>query len=131
VKLKFWSVVVSRLPANAMALYPFMLFKSKSLKSDDLIINHEKIHFKQQQELLILPFYILYLLQYLVNRLKYKNHQQAYLNICFEQEAYTNDRNMDYLHGRKPYAWIHFLKGRPIGSRLDNKSNGKLDQFRK
>jgi hypothetical protein len=108
--MRFMSVVVSRLPANAMALYPFMLFKSGSLKFDGLIINHEKIHFKQQQELLILPFYILYLLHYFANRLKYKNHHQAYMNICFEQEAYANEHDMDYLHKRRPYAWLHFLK---------------------
>src|SRR4051812_5532799 len=99
-KMRFMSVVVSRLPANAMALYPFMLFKSSSLKSDAFIINHEKIHFKQQQELLILPFYILYLLHYLINRLKYKGHHQAYLNICFEREAYANDRDLEYLNRR-------------------------------
>lgn len=112
-KMRFLSVVVSRLPANAMALYPFMLFKSKSLKVNALIINHEKIHFKQQQELLILPFYILYLLHYLINRLKYGNHDAAYLNICFEQEAYAHDREPDYLHKRKPYGWTRFLKRRP------------------
>lgn len=108
--MKFLSVVVSRLPANAMALYPFMLFKSGALKKDALIINHEKIHFKQQQELLILPFYILYLLHYLLNRLKYKNHDQAYQQICFELEAYSHDLDLDYLQKRKPYAWVRFLK---------------------
>jgi hypothetical protein len=108
-KMKFKSVVVSRLPANAMALYPFMLFKSSALKSDALIINHEKIHFKQQQELLIFPFYLLYLLHYLINRLKYRNHHEAYLNICFEREAYANDRDLEYLSKRKLYAWVHFL----------------------
>lgn len=108
-KMQFMSVVVSRLPANAMALYPFMLFKSPSLKFDALIINHEKIHFRQQLELLILPFYLLYLLHYLLNRLKYKDHHQAYLHICFELEAYTNDQNLNYLHKRKPYSWIHFV----------------------
>ena len=109
-KLKFCALVVRSLPANAMALYPFMLFKSKSQQADRLLINHEKIHFRQQLELLILPFYILYLLHYLLNRLKYKNHDQAYMQICFEREAYTYDRDMTYLGKRKPYAWIRFLK---------------------
>jgi hypothetical protein len=109
-KMKYVSFVVAKLPANAMALYPFMLFKSGYLKSDALIINHEKIHFKQQQELLILPFYFLYLLHYLVNRLKFRNHEQAYLNICFEREAYANDGDMQYLQTRKSYAWVRFLK---------------------
>jgi hypothetical protein len=108
-KLKFCAVVVRSLPANAMALYPFMLFKSKLQKTDPLIINHEQIHFRQQLELLILPFYILYLLHYLLNLIRYKNHGQAYMQICFEREAYAHDRNMNYLRTRKPYAWVRFF----------------------
>lgn len=109
-KMKFCAVVVRSLPANAMALYPFMLFKSKLQKADPLIVNHEQIHFRQQLELLILPFYILYLLHYLLNRIRYKNHDQAYMHICFEREAYAHDRDMNYLRTRKPYAWIRFIK---------------------
>jgi hypothetical protein len=108
-KLRYWPVVFTKLPANAMALYPFMLFRTRVLKADALIINHEKIHFRQQLELLILPFYLLYLIHYLFNRFKYPNHDQAYYNICFEREAYSNDRDLSYLHKRRPFAWIRFL----------------------
>lgn len=122
-KLRYLPVVYTKLPANAMALYPFMLLKTKGLKADELIINHEKIHFRQQLELLILPFYLLYLLHYLLNRLKYKNHEQAYYNICFEREAYANDLDLNYLYRRRPYAWLRFLQ-----SRSDNKKGySKLD----
>jgi hypothetical protein len=116
-----------------MALYPFMLFQSKSQQTDLLLINHEKIHFRQQLELLILPFYVLYLFHYLLNRFKYKDHHQAYLHICFEREAYTHDRDMTYLRKRKLYAWVHFLKaGTASRNQLDDeKSNGKFDQFGK
>jgi hypothetical protein len=109
-KLRYLPVVYTKLPANAMALYPFMLFKTKALKADALIINHEKIHFRQQLELLVLPFYLLYLLHYLLNRLKYKDHEQAYFNICFEREAYANDLDLKYLQRRRPYAWLRFLQ---------------------
>jgi hypothetical protein len=122
-KLRYWPIVYTKLPANAMALYPVMLFKTRGLKSDALVINHEKIHFRQQLELLILPFYFLYFVHYLLNRLKYKNHEQAYFNICFEREAYANDLNLNYLAERKPYAWLRFLK-----SQSHNKiGNGKPD----
>ena len=89
-----------------MALYPFMLFKSERLKSNEVIVRHEKIHFKQQLELLILPFYVLYFLHYLLNLIKYKNHNRAYFNICFEKEAYAHDLDQGYLKERKAYAWI-------------------------
>ena len=103
--MRYWKIIVPELPASAMALYPFMLFKSPSLKHDPVIINHEEIHFRQQLELLILPFYLIYLGHYLINRLRYKNHDQAYLAICFEKEAYTHDRDLNYLKKRRFYQW--------------------------
>ena len=106
--MKYWSIVISKLPAHAMALYPFMLFKFEGLKGNEAIIRHEKIHFKQQLELLIIPFYLLYLIHYLVNLIKYRNRSKAYLNICFEKEAYANDQNPSYLGKRKAYAWLGY-----------------------
>jgi hypothetical protein len=60
-------------------------------------MNHEFIHFRQQIELLIIPFYILYLLNYLINLIRYHKHTEAYRNILFEREAYENDSNLSYL----------------------------------
>jgi hypothetical protein len=107
--MRYWPVICPSLTANAMALYPFMLFKNRRLEADALIINHEKIHFQQQIELLILPFYLLYLINYCINLVRYKNHDLAYYNICFEKEAYANDQNLNYLKGRRLYSWLkHF-----------------------
>jgi hypothetical protein len=55
------------------------------------------IHIRQQLELLILPFYILYLLNLAINYSVYKNIYTAYRNILFEREAYENDSNLNYL----------------------------------
>ena len=107
--MRYWPVICPSLPANAMALYPFMLFKNQQMKADKVIINHEKIHFCQQIELLILPFYLLYLLNYLVNLIRFKNHDQAYFNLCFEKEAYANDKNAHYVKGRPLYSWLKHL----------------------
>lgn len=115
--MKYWPLTVPKLPASAMALYPFMLFRNKRLMADRVIINHETIHFRQQQELLILPFYVIYLLHYLVNLLKYRNHQKAYFYICFEQEAYRHDTDFSYLNNRMPYAWLRTLRSSPERSK--------------
>lgn len=104
--MRYWSVVCPTLPASAMALFPFMLFKNNRMKADKTIVNHERIHFQQQLELLILPFYILYLINYLLNLIRFKNHEQAYFNICFEKEAYSNDKNLNYLQTRRLYSWL-------------------------
>ena len=89
-----------------MAVYPFMIFKNQEASTFRRIIRHELIHFRQQLELLVLPFYLLYFLNYLLNLLVYRDHHKAYRNICFEVEAYANDNNPDYLPQRKMFAWI-------------------------
>jgi hypothetical protein len=103
---------VSFLPASGMALFPFILVKTHELKTNRVIINHENIHLRQQLELLLIPFYILYLLNYLLNLLYYMKHDKAYRNIIFEREAYINERNQGYLEQRKFWAWAQFWRSR-------------------
>ena len=102
-------IVVRSLPAAGMALFPFILVKTHDLKLNKAIINHENIHLRQQLELLLIPFYILYLLNYLLNLLYYRQHDKAYLNIVFEREAYVNERNLTYLKTRKFWSWIRYF----------------------
>ncbi|QDW28306.1 hypothetical protein FFJ24_021195 [Pedobacter sp. KBS0701] len=92
-----------------MAIFPFILLKSAKLKNDAEMINHEKIHLRQQLELLILPFYLLYLFNYLINLFKYQNHDQAYRNIVFEKEAYNHDTDLNYLKNGNWYGWIRSI----------------------
>jgi len=99
-------LIVKKLPAAGMAVFPFILLKSARLKNDPEIINHEKIHLRQQLELLVLPFYILYLLNYLINLIRYKKHNLAYRNIVFEKEAYTHETDLNYLKKGNWYGWI-------------------------
>ena len=74
------------------------------------LINHEEIHAKQQKEMLIIPFFIWYGIEFLFRLIQYRNWHEAYINISFEREAYANDRNVSYLASRKLYSWIHYLK---------------------
>jgi len=99
-------LIVKKLPAAGMALFPFILLKSAKLKSDLEIINHEKIHLRQQLELFVFPFYALYLLNYLINLFKFKNHDLAYRNIVFEKEAYAYEADLNYLKKGNWYGWI-------------------------
>ena len=107
--MKYWTVTFSRLPADAMAIYPLMIFKKRALKESQVIINHEMVHFRQQLELLVIFFYLLYFLHYLINLIMFRNHRRAYLEICFEKEAYANERNFEYLKQRTPYAWLMYF----------------------
>ena len=108
-----WSypvIVVPSLRANGMALFPFILVKLEKSRFDKVMIRHEIIHLRQQLELLVIPFYFFYLLNYLCNRTVYSDHDEAYMNIVFEREAYANDAFPGYLKQRKLFSWWKYFK---------------------
>lgn len=92
-----------------MAVFPFILLRDDKLKDNATLINHEKIHLRQQAELLVLPFYLWYSLEYLVRLLYYKNHKEAYLNISFEKEAYKHERTSNHLTTRNLWDFTKYL----------------------
>lgn len=87
----------------AITLYPF-IFTRRELTSVEL--NHERIHARQQKELFIVFFYVIYLLEYLVLLIYIGNRKKAYSEISFEKEAYENQHDQDYLSRRVSYAWL-------------------------
>ena len=94
---------------TGMTLYPFIILKYSYLKADKLLINHEKIHLRQQLELLVFPFYLVYGLEFLIRLIALKNWRMAYQRISFEREAYIHQSNMQYLNKRPLWAFIKFL----------------------
>lgn len=92
-----------------LALYPFVFLKSKELRLNETLVNHEKIHLRQQIELLVVPFYMVYGFEFLIRLLQYKNWQQAYRNISFEREAYVNEKNLDYLQSRPFWKFFKYM----------------------
>ncbi len=100
---------INHLGILGITLYPFIVLRDKSLKQDKLIMNHERIHIRQQMELLVLPFYILYLIEFGMGLIKYRSKYKAYMNISFEQEAYQHDADLNYLKERKMWAWKRFI----------------------
>ena len=92
----------------AITLWPFVICLGEM---DEITLNHEKIHIKQHGELLLIGFYLLYGGFWLWNRLWHRmSSQEAYMNIPFEREAYSNDNNLEYLGERKWYAWLSYCK---------------------
>lgn len=109
-----------------------ILFTKKDV--DYVEYNHEAIHTEQILEctvlgliiicficsilnqsllwLLISPFtfYILYGLEYLVIRLFHKKQNDAYHDVSFEEEAYINQDNLNYIKSRFPFTWIIYVK---------------------
>lgn len=101
---------------------------------DKFEYNHENIHTQQLIEcfiagaiiifaicaifdysllwMLISPatFYILYCLEYVAIRLFHKKQSNAYKDVSFEEEAWLNQNNLDYVKSRIPFNWIRFVK---------------------
>ena len=95
---------------SGMTVFPFVFVRNTKDKGHLIFINHEKIHLRQQLELLILPFFIWYGLEYFFRLFQYKNTQLAYRNISFEREAYANETNLNYLKNRKLFKFVRYLK---------------------
>jgi len=70
----------------------------------------KKIHIRQQLELLIVFFYILYVAEYYYHFLRLKNAHAAYHAISFEREAYSMQRDLNYLKKRKFWAFRKYFK---------------------
>lgn len=87
-----------------------MFLKHKALKGNLILINHEKIHLRQQIEMLIIPFFIIYGIEFLVRLIQYRDWKTAYLNISFEREAYSKQKDLDYLKSRPLWNFIKYIK---------------------
>ena len=101
-----------------------VLFVKNNAKIDEVTINHESIHSRQFVERMVLfavatvfirwwlpvfapfAFYVWYVLEWLI-RLPKGN---AYRNISFEREAYTNQGDAGYLNGRRWFGFLKYIK---------------------
>ncbi len=106
-------VIVSRylIPKGfrGITLFPFVIVSESDLKQNSVMINHEKIHIRQQLELLILPFFIWYGIEFLIRFLICKDKNKAYRDISFEREAYVNEKDLNYLKQRSFWKFLKFM----------------------
>ena len=106
-------VIVSRylIPKGfrGITLFPFIIVSEHDLKQNPVMINHEKIHIRQQIELLIFPFFIWYGIEFLVKWFLCKDRNIAYRNISFEKEAYANEKDVNYLKQRSLWKFLDYL----------------------
>jgi hypothetical protein len=94
---------------RGLTFFPFIIIKYSSDKTNKVLINHEKIHLRQQLELFILPFYILYFIDFLIKIIRYKDRNKAYRNIVFERESYANEKDLDYLKSRSFWSFLKYF----------------------
>lgn len=94
---------------TGITLYPFVFVRHADLKMNRCFINHERIHLRQQLELLVLPFFVWYVVEFFIRYVQYGNWSLAYRNISFEREAYAREGSLDYLQKRSFWNFWQFL----------------------
>ncbi len=92
-----------------MAIFPFVFLKHRKLRANKSLINHEKIHLRQQLELLIIPFHLWYVFEFIFRLIQHKRWKPAYKNISFEREAYENENDLNYIKSRPFWKFIKYL----------------------
>lgn len=92
---------------SAITLFPFVFHNGDALTAR--VLRHETVHLYQQLYLLVVPFYVLYLLFWLIGLLRYRNHDRAYRNIPFERSAYRLEGRSDLRWRTMAFDWLRCL----------------------
>lgn len=118
---------------HTITLGPFVFSKKPKNRISQEVVNHECLHAQQWNETAILTgifllsavivfhihpawmfmagaaYYIWYVVEYLLKLIIYRNKDSAYRNISFEQEAYLNQSDSNYLENRGYFSWIRLI----------------------
>jgi len=94
----------------AMCFLPFLFVNNGyDVNKMPVFLNHERIHARQQTEMLWLFFFLWYVAEYLVRLFFYRSHRKAYMNLSQEREARYNAGDLNYLKTRRPFAWVKYI----------------------
>lgn len=102
-KVPVWLSKLAPIEINAIALFPFVFVRGETT---EITRRHETIHFQQQLETLVIPFYLIYLWDYLKSKIKGVSGANAYRSIRAEREAYDNQWDENYLPTRRRFGWL-------------------------
>lgn len=89
----------------AINIFGLVFCRSDKGRMSEVELNHEYIHTLQQREMLYVGFYVWYVVEFVWRYLACRNWMKAYRDLCFEREAYQNQRDLMYRHHRRHYSW--------------------------
>ena len=96
-----------------VTIFPFIFLKKSYFdrypEKLKYTLNHEKIHIRQQVELLVVFFYLWYFIEYFIRLITTGNPNTAYKSVSFEREAYKYENDFGYLKKRKFWNFIKYL----------------------
>jgi hypothetical protein len=107
-KIRKMGWFLSMFPIIGITLAPFGIYIDEKHLKLKWLVNHEKIHWQQQLEMLIIFFYLWYLIEWIVRL--FTNPGHAYESLSFEREANANEYNQEYLKNRKHYSWLKYMR---------------------
>jgi len=81
---------------TAINLFGFV-FVRKDETVDEVTLRHEAIHSAQMKRWGYLPFYIIYIGEFIYRLVRHRHWMEAYRNISFEREAFDNQYDKEYL----------------------------------
>lgn len=100
----------------------FMRDNYKNMPVNKVTLTHEGTHTEQAIDLVFgcrqlrtlgyILFYVLYFIEWLIKLILSGftlGKIRAYRSISFEQEAYNNQKNYNYLNERKRFTWIKYV----------------------
>ncbi len=133
-KFLYWYRKLTGKKGNAKsgAFFPFIVTTTKiHQKMREYFINHERIHFSQQIEKLLIVQWVFSFLETLYFRIfKGKSTWDAYVLKACEQEAYDNMFDLGYLINRKAFADLRkYLKHKPVSWSSLSKRTLKTEGF--
>jgi hypothetical protein len=94
---------------RGLAVFPFVFVKYRLDKENGTFVNHERIHLRQQLEMLVIPFFIWYFMEFLIRFMQFKKWSLAYQNISFERESHANENDFEYLNQRSFFAFLKYV----------------------
>lgn len=105
---KILSAISILFRVGGLSVFPFVVLREyhRNTERGTIILNHETIHFRQTVETLVVGFYVVYVVNYLINLLIYRHPILAYKNLLFEREAYSNQTDLTYCDTRRWFSWI-------------------------
>ena len=92
---------------EGLAFIFFIVVRNEEVfDKDPHFVNHELIHFRQQQEMAWVLFFLIYFLHGLYILCVTWSWRAVRKGVCFEQEAWEQEANHEYLKNRPRYAWL-------------------------
>ena len=108
-----WQWLLKSTKISGITLFPFIILRKVQDRDNEVLLNHERIHLRQQLELLVVFFYLWYVIEYYYWFFRLRDSYMAYRYISFEREAFAKETELSYLKNRKLWSFWKYIVEQP------------------